>query len=114
AAAAVLARLLLAALDAALPAAAARLAPESAALLAEAVRPAIEEAGGIRLLVAPGLAAAAAARIGDPRVAVEEDAALAPGDARALWRGGGAVAALAGRRRIVAEVLSALGLDEEG
>jgi hypothetical protein len=82
-----LGRLLAAALGAALPAAARRLAPDSAALLAEAVRPILEHAGAVTLFVAPGMAAAAAARIaGAPvgcGISVEEDAALAPGDARA-------------------------------
>ncbi|CAA9242963.1 MAG: hypothetical protein AVDCRST_MAG08-1719, partial [uncultured Acetobacteraceae bacterium] len=58
-------------------------------------------------------AAAAAARIGDrPGLAVEEDAALAPGDARASWRGGNAKASLAARRAAVAEIMGALGLQE--
>ena len=67
----------------------------------------------VTIAVAPGEAEAAAARIGQrPGLAVEEDAALAPGDARASWRGGGAVASLAARRAAVAEVLGALGLQE--
>ena len=43
---------------------------------------------------------------------IVEDAALAPGDARASWGGGGAVLSLAERRGAVAEVLAALGLQE--
>ena len=83
------ARLLLAALDAALPAAAARLAPESAAGLAATLEPLLRDGVAVTLFVAAGEAEAAAARIGAmPRLAVEEDAALAPGDARASWRGG--------------------------
>ena len=54
-----------------------------------------------------------AARIGSaPGLAVEEDAALAPGDARASWRGGNARASLAARRAAVAEIMGALGLQE--
>lgn len=109
-AAAALARLLLAALDAALPAAAARCAPDSAALLAGMMQPVLEEAGRLTLFVAPGFAGPVAARLGDARIAVEEDAALADGDARAAWRGGEAVAALAERRRALAEMLDGLGL----
>jgi hypothetical protein len=108
-----LGRLLLAALDAALPAAAARLAPETAAALVAEIRPVLErEAHGVRLLVAPGLGAACAARVTDRRVEVEEDAAVAPGDARAEWRGGSAAALLDRRRETVAEVLTALRLVE--
>ena len=107
------ARLLLAALDAALPAAAARLAPESAAALAAMLEPLLRDGVAVTLFVAPGESEAAAARIGDrPGLAVEEDAALAPGDARASWRGGNAKASLAARRAAVAEIMGALGLQE--
>lgn len=108
------ARLLLAALDAALPAAAARLAPESAAALAAMLEPLLRDGVAVTLAVAPGEAeaAAAAARIGDARLAVEEDAALAPGDARASWRGGEAKSSLDARRAAVAEIMAALGLQE--
>jgi flagellar assembly protein FliH len=105
--------LLLAALDAALPAAAARLAPEGAAILAATLEPLLRDGVAVTLFVASGEAEAAAARIGDrPGLAVEEDAALAPGDARASWRGGTAKASLAARRAAVAEILDALGLQE--
>lgn len=107
------ARLLLAALDAALPAAAARLAPEGAAALAAVLEPLLRDGVAVTLLVAPGEREAAAARIGErPGLAVEEDAALAPGDARASWRGGAAMASLAQRRAAVAEIMGALGLQE--
>lgn len=107
------ARLLLAALDAALPAAAARLAPESAAALAAMLEPLLRDGVAVTLSVAGGEAEAAAARIGErPGLAVEEDAALAPGDARASWRGGDAKALLAARRAAVAEIMGALGLQE--
>lgn len=107
-----LARLLMAALDAALPAASARLATETATLLAAALKPALDEIEGLRLRVAPGLGEACAAAIGDPRIEVVEDAALAPGDARATWRGGAATMELARQREKVAEVLRTLGLGE--
>ncbi len=105
-----LARLLLAALDASLPAASAKLAAETAALLAATLRPVLEESGGLRLSVATGLGEACAAAIDDARIVVTEDAALAPGDARACWQGGGAAMELARQRSMVAEVLHALGL----
>jgi hypothetical protein len=106
------ARLLLAALDAALPAAAARLAPESAAGLAATLEPLLRDGVAVTLFVGSGEAEAAAARIADARIAVEEDAALAPGDASASWRGGSAKASLAARRAAVAEIMGALGLQE--
>ncbi len=105
-----LARLLLAALDTALPAASARLAAETATLLAHKLRPVLEESGALHLSVAPGLAEACAAALDDQRIVVTEDASLAPGDARAEWRGGGAAMELARQREMVAEVLHALGL----
>ena len=107
-----MARLLLAALDAALPAAAARLAPESAAELAAMLEPLLRDGVAVTLFVGTGEAESAAARIADARIAVEEDAALAPGDARASWRGGTAKASLAARRAAVAEIMGALGLQE--
>lgn len=107
-----LARLLLAALDAALPAAAAQLAPERAAELVAILDPLLRDGVAVTLSVAPGCGAEAAACIGDARLTVEEDAALAPGDARASWRGGGAVLSLAEQRGAVAGVLAALGLQE--
>jgi hypothetical protein len=105
--------LLLTALDAALPAAAARLAPDTAAALAALVEPLLRDGVAVTLSVAGGGAEAAAARIGaKPGLAVEEDAALAPGDAKASWRGGSASSSLAARRAAVAGVLGALGLQE--
>ncbi|TCZ63283.1 hypothetical protein [Roseicella aquatilis] len=111
-AAEVLARTLLAALDAALPEAAARLAPDVAARLAAELRPLLEDGFAVTLRVAPGATAAAAARIGDPRLTIAEDAALPPGDARAAWRGGGALVSLAARRQAVAALLQSFDLQE--
>jgi hypothetical protein len=105
-----LARLLLAALDASLPAASARLAAETGVLLAATLRPVLEETGILHLSVAAGLGEACAAALDDARIVVTEDASLAPGDARASWRGGGAAMELARQRAMVAEVLHALGL----
>jgi len=113
-AASALARLLLAALDAGLPAAAARLAPETTADLVAALAPLLEANHGVVVRVAPGCAAAAIARIGDPRVDIVEDPTLTTGDATATWRGGAAVAALADRRGAVAATLAAFGLHTEG
>lgn len=106
-----LATLLLAALDAALPAASARLAADTATLLARAMKPVLEEEHALTIAVAPGLAAACAEAIGDARITLVEDAALAPGDAVARWRGGEAAMELARQRAKVAEVLHALGLE---
>jgi len=55
--------------------------------------------------------AAVRALVGDLAVTLVPDAALAPGDARASWQGGGAEFDLAKRRAAVAEALSAAGLD---
>jgi flagellar biosynthesis/type III secretory pathway protein FliH len=105
-----LARLVLAALDTALPAASARLAADTAALLARTLRPVLEECGALHLSVAAGLGEACVAALDDARIVVTEDASLAPGDARAEWRGGEAAMELARQREMVAEVLHALGL----
>ncbi|MCO6419430.1 hypothetical protein JYK14_25180, partial [Siccirubricoccus sp. KC 17139] len=105
-----LAELLLAALDAALPAAAARLAPESVAGLAATLAPLLAEGRSVTLFVAPGLAEPVAVRLADPRIGLAEDPALAPGDARAEWRGGGATLSLAARRQAAAALLASFGL----
>ena len=89
------------------------MASGSAAALAATLEPLLRDGVAVTLSVATGEAEAAPARIGNaPGLAVEEDAALAPGDARASWRGGGARASLAARRAAVAEILGALGLQE--
>lgn len=108
-----LARLLLASLDAALPDVAARLAPDAAARLAVELRPLLEDGVAVTLRVAPGAAAAAAARIGATALTIAEDPALPPGDAAAQWRGGGATLSLAARRQAIAAVLRAFDLQEQ-
>ncbi|WP_431268149.1 hypothetical protein [Dankookia sp. P2] len=107
-----LAGLLLATLDAALPEAAARLAPEAAARLAAELRPLLEAGVAVTLRVAPGCAAAAAARIGETALTITEDPGLPPGDATAAWRGGGAALLLASRRQAIAALLQAFDLQE--
>ena len=49
--------------------------------------------------------------VGDLAFTLVPDAALAPGDARATWQGGGAEFDLANRRLAIAGALSAAGLD---
>jgi hypothetical protein len=110
ASASALAGLLLQALDSALPAAAARLAPDCVAPFAAALAPLLAEAKAVTLHVAAGFGDATAARIADPRLAIAEDAALPPGDARACWQGGGATLSLAARRQAVAAMLEAFDL----
>jgi hypothetical protein len=51
--------------------------------------------------------------LGDLPVTLVPDAALAPGDARAVWQGGGAEFDLAARRAAIMDVLRAAGLDPE-
>lgn len=108
-----LARVALAVLDAALPGMAAAQAPALAAAFAGRLAPVLEAEPQACLRVAPGLAAATAALLPTGGIVVEEDAALAPGDARAEWRAGGARLDLAARRREIRRVLHAAGLAEE-
>jgi len=105
-----LARLALAMLDAALPGLAAENGAALAAGFARRLAPLLETAPEARILVAPGFGEATRALLAAEGVTVEEDAALAPGDARAEWRGGGAAFDLAARRRDIGGVLAAAGL----
>ncbi|WP_456305205.1 hypothetical protein, partial [Dankookia rubra] len=66
----------------------------------------------VTLRVAPGQAAAAAARIGAAALTIAEDPDLPPGDAAAAWRGGGAALSLAARRQAIAALLQAFDLQE--
>jgi flagellar assembly protein FliH len=108
-----LARLILATLDAALPQAAARHAPDLVLRLVERLRPAIEDLPGIRLHVSPDIAAEVEARAGQPWLEVVADAAVAPGDAQATWRGGAARLDLAARRAAIRMALAEAGIGTE-
>ena len=105
-----LARLALSMLDAALPGLAAENGAALVAGFARRLAPLLETEPEARILVAPGLAEATRALFAMEGVTVAEDAALAPGDARAEWRGGGANFDLAARRRDIRGVLDAAGL----
>ncbi|MEO3473312.1 hypothetical protein AAFN86_15695 [Roseomonas sp. CAU 1739] len=105
-----LARLVIAMLDAALPGLAADHAAPLAAAFARRVAPVLEVTPEARLLVPPGLGDAVRALLGASVIAVEEDASLPPGDARATWRGGGAALDLAMRRQAIGRVLESSGL----
>ena len=103
-----LAGLLLAAMDAALPAEAARCGATMIARIAAALLPALADRPEARLLVAPELAGAVAALL--PRgPEVAQDAALPAGDARIEWRDGARIVSLARRREAVREALEAAG-----
>lgn len=107
------ARVALAMLDMALPGMAAQ---QSAALIAdfaERLRPALAFLPEAHLHIAPNLMEEVRALVGDLAVTLVPDAALAAGDARASWQGGGAEFDLTKRRATIAEALSAAGLDIE-
>ena len=108
-----LARVALAMLDAALPGLAAGHAGPLAAEFARRLAPVLQTEAQARIFVAPGLAAETAALLGAEGLTIEEDAALAPGDARAEWRAGGAALDLAARRREIRRVLQSAGLGLE-
>ena len=105
-----IASLVLSALDAALPGLAARNGAALAAAFARRLAPMIGTVPEARILVAPGLAEETRALLGHAAFRVEEDAALAPGDARAEWQGGGATFDLAARRREIGRVLAMAGI----
>jgi len=104
------ARVALAMLTAALPGLAAQQSATLVADFAERLRPALAFLPEAHLHVAPGLAEEVRGLLGDLAVTLVPDAALAPGDARATWQGGGAEFNLAKRRQQIAEALSAAGL----
>ncbi len=101
-----LARLLFAALDAALPGAAAARTPAMAATLLRGFTPPSDAV----LRVAPGAADTVAAALppGAPRV--EPDEAVPPGDARLCWGGGSVGLVLAERRAALREALGLAGI----
>jgi hypothetical protein len=74
------------------------------------VRPALERAGTLTLHVAPGLADTVAARLGDKRILVREDASVPPSDARATWPDGEALACFEEVRGAMAAMLASFGL----
>lgn len=103
-----LARTLLAAMDAALPAEAARCGEEMVARLAAELLPALADRPEARLRVAPELVAGIASRLpGGPEVVA--DAALPAGDARIEWRDGARIISLERRRDAVRAALEAAG-----
>lgn len=105
-----LARLVLSMLDAALPGLAAEHGAPLAAAFARRVAPVLEAEPEARLQVAPGFGEAVRGLLGPSIITVEEDAALPPGDARAVWRGGGAALDLAARRQAIRQLLESAGL----
>jgi flagellar biosynthesis/type III secretory pathway protein FliH len=107
------ARVALAMLDAALPGLAAQQSAALVADFAERLRPALAFLPEAHLHVAPSLMEEVRALVGDLAVRLQPDAALAPGDARASWQGGGAEFELSKRRAAIAGALSAAGLDIE-
>jgi len=100
-------------LDAALPGLAAGQGDELAAEFARRLEPVLHTTPEARVFVAPGFAEPTRALLATVAIAVEEDAALAPGDARATWRGGGAAFDLAARRREIRRILQSAGLGLE-
>jgi hypothetical protein len=80
---------------------------------AERLRPALAFLPQAELRLNPALIEEVASLVGDLPVTLVPDAALAPGDARAVWQGGGAEFDLAARRAAIMDVLRAAGLDPE-
>jgi flagellar biosynthesis/type III secretory pathway protein FliH len=105
-----LARLAIAMMDAALPGLAAENGAALAAAFARRLAPVLEAAPEPMLAVAPGLAEEVQALLGATRFEILEDPALAPGDARAAWRGGAASFDLSARRQEIRRVLESAGL----
>ncbi|WP_426956250.1 hypothetical protein [Muricoccus radiodurans] len=108
-----LARLVMGAVDAALPGAAARFAPDLLEPLVAALGPLVDAPLGATLQVPPALLDHARARFG-AALPVEADPALPEGDARIAWRRGGLDLDLGARRAAIRDVLVSLNLlDEE-
>lgn len=105
-----LARLAIAMMDAALPGLAAENGAALAAAFARRLGPVLEAAPEPVLAVAPGFAPEVQALLGATRFEIVEDPALAPGDARAAWRGGAASFDLSARRQEIRRVLESAGL----
>lgn len=105
--------LLLDALDAALPGAASRFAPDMLDHLVEQLGPLSDAPSGATVMVPPALLDEARDRLAASGLPVEADPALPAGDARIAWRGGSLALDLAERRRAVRAVLNSLGLTPE-
>jgi flagellar biosynthesis/type III secretory pathway protein FliH len=105
------ARLALACLAAVLPTAAERVGEAEVARFAAALLPALGEEPRLELRVAPALRPAIAAHFAQqPRVEVQEDAAIRRGDAALRWRTGIAERNAAAMQDAVLQLLAGLGL----
>jgi len=93
---------------------AARQSANLVADFAERLRPALGFLPQAHLHVSPALLEDIRALIGDMAVALVPDPKLAPGEARAVWQGGGAEFNLEARRATIAEALRAAGLGPDG
>jgi flagellar biosynthesis/type III secretory pathway protein FliH len=101
----------LAMLEAALPGLASRQGAQLIGDFAERLRPALAFLPQAEIRLNPALVEEVRALAGDLPVTLVPDAALAPGDARAVWQGGGAEFDLAARRAAIMDVMRAAGLD---
>ena len=108
-----MAGLALAMLEAALPGLASRQGAQLIGDFAERLRPALAFLPQAEIRLNPALVEEVRALVGDLPVTLVPDAALAPGDARAVWQGGGAEFDLAARRAAIMDVMRAAGLDPE-
>jgi len=108
-----MAGLAIAMLEAALPGLAARQGAQLIGDFAERLRPALAFLPQAELRLSPALVEEVRSLVGDLPVTLVPDAAIAPGDARAVWQGGGAEFDLAARRAAIMDVLRAAGLDPE-
>ncbi len=106
-----LAGMLLAAMDAALPAEAARLGPVLIARVAAELRPALADRPEATVHVAPELVAEVTARLPHGPEVVADDS-VPPGDARIAWRDGACLVSLDRRRAAVRAALRSAGFDQ--
>ena len=105
-----LARFVLAAVDAALPGAAARCAPDLLPTLLDALGPVADAPAGATLRVPPAILDVARDRFGDRGLPIEADPTLPEGDARLEWRHGGIALSLEKRRAALRDLLASLDL----
>ena len=108
-----MAGLALAMLEAALPGLASRQGAQLIGDFAERLRPALAFLPQAEIRLNPALVEEVRALVGDLPVTLVPDAALAPGDASAVWQGGGAEFDLAARRAAIMDVMRAAGLDPQ-